>query len=94
MLQPLNIETTQIGNYEKLRKQLKMQNFVNYNDYKVIITKLEVKLCIIKDILLKVLSKLENLILIGNNALNVVPETNCGTKKYNNITLKLNYIKI
>ena len=44
--------------------------------------------------MLKVLSKLEKLILTGNNALNVVPETNCDTKKYNDITLKLNYIKI
>ena len=31
---------------------------------------------------------------MGNNALNVVPETNCDTKKYNDITLKLKYIKI
>ena len=33
MLQALNIETTQVENYDKLRKQLKKQNFVNYNDY-------------------------------------------------------------
>ena len=28
-----------------------------------------------------------------NNALNVVPETNCDTKKYNDISLKLKYTK-
>ena len=94
MLQALNIETTQVENYDKLRKQLKMQSFVNYNDYNVIIAKLEVKLCSTEDILLKELSKLEKLILMGNNALNVVPETNCDTKKYNDITLKPKYIKI
>ena len=71
-----------------------MQNFVNYNDYNVIIAKLEVKLCSTEDILLKELSKLEKLILMGNNALNVLPETNCDTKKYNDNTLKLKYIKI
>ena len=71
-----------------------MQNFVNYNDYNVIIAKLEVKLCSTEDILLRELSKLEKLILMGNNALNVVPETNCDTKKYNDITLKPKYIKI
>ena len=94
MLQALNIETTQVENYDKLRKQLKMQSFVNYNDYNVIIAKLEVKLCSTEDILLKELSKLEKLILMGNNALNVVLETNCDTKKYNDITLKPKYIKI
>ena len=94
MLQALNIETTQVENYDKLRKQLKMQSFVNYNDYNVIIAKLEVKLCSTEDILLKELSKLEKLILMGNNALNVVPETNCDTKEYNDITLKPKYIKI
>ena len=31
---------------------------------------------------------------MSNNALNVVPETNCDTKKYNDIILKLKYIKI
>ena len=94
MLQALNIETTVVKNYGKLRKQLKRQNFVNYNDYKVVIGKLEVKFYSIEDILLKELSKLEKLILMGNNALNVVPETNCDTKKYNDITLKLKYIKM
>ena len=94
MLQALNIETTQVENYDKLRKQLKMQSFVNYNDYNVIIAKLEVKLCSTEDILLRELSKLEKLILMGNNALNVVPETNCDTKKYNDITLKPKYIRI
>ena len=94
MLQALNIETTVVKNYGKLRKQLKKQNFVNYNDYKVVIGKLEVKFYSIEDILLKELSKLEKLILMGNNALNVVPETNCDTKKYNDITLKLKYIKM
>ena len=44
MLQALNTETTLLENYDKLRKQLKMQNFVNNNNYKVIIEKLEVKL--------------------------------------------------
>ena len=73
MLQALNIETTQAENYDKLQKQLKKQNFFNYNDYKVITGKLEVKLYSIEDILLKELSKLEKLILMGNNALNVVP---------------------
>ena len=71
-----------------------MQNFVNYNDYKVITAKLEVKLCSTEDILLKELSKLEKLILMGNNAVNVVLETNWNTKKYNDITLKQKYIKI
>ena len=94
MLQALNIETNLVGNYDKLRKHLKIQNFVNYNNYKVIIAKLEVKLCSTEDILLKELSKLEKVILMGNNALNIVPETNCDTKKYNDITLKLKYIKI
>ena len=94
MLQALNIETNLVGNYDKLRKHLKIQNFVNYNNYKVIIAKLEVKLCSTEDILLKELSKLEKVILMGNNALNIVPETNCDTKKYNGITLKLKYIKI
>ena len=94
MLQALNIEITLVENYDKLRKQVKKQNFVNYNDYKVIIGKLEVQLYSIEDILLKELSKLEKLILNGNNALNVVPETKCATKKYNNITLKLKYIKM
>ena len=90
MLQALNIETTLVENYEKLKNQ----NFVNYNECKVIIGKLEVKLYSIEDILLKELSKLEKLILMGNNALNVVPETKCDTKKYNDITLKLKYIKM
>ena len=94
MLQALNIETNLVGNYDKLRKHLKIQNFVNYNNYKVIIAKLEVKLCSTEDILLKELSKLEKVILMGNNALNIVPETNCDTKKYNDITLKLKYIRI
>ena len=94
MLQALNIETNLVGNYDKLRKHLKIQNFVNYNNYKVIIAKLEVKLCSTEDIPLKELSKLEKVILMGNNALNIVPETNCDTKKYNDITLKLKYIKI
>ena len=94
MLQALNIETTVVGNYDELRKQLKKQNFFNYNDYKVTAAKLEVKLCSMEDILLKEISKLENLILMGNNALNVVPEIDCDTKKYNDISLKLKYIKI
>ena len=89
MLQALNIETNLVENYDKLRKQLKKKNFVNYNEYKVIIGKLEVKLYSIEDILLKELSKLEKLILMANNALNVAPETKCDTKKYNDITLKL-----
>ena len=71
-----------------------MQNFVNYNNYKVIISKLEVKLCSIEDILLKELSKLEKLILMSSNASNVVPETKRDTNKYNYITLKLKYIKV
>ena len=75
MLQALNIETTLVENYDQLRKQLKMQNFVNYNDYKAITARLEVKLCSTEDILLKELSKLEKLILMGNNAVNVVLET-------------------
>ena len=87
MLQALNIETTLVENYGKLQKQVKKKNFVNDDDYKIIIAKLEV-------VLLKELSKLEKLILMGNNALNVVPEKNCDTK---NIliyfTLKLKYIK-
>ena len=58
MLQAFNIETTLVENYHKLRKQLKIQNFVNYNDYKIIIAKLEVKLCSTENILLKELSKL------------------------------------
>ena len=91
MLQAL---TTLLENYDKLRKQLKMQNFVNYNNYKVIISKLEVKLCSIEDILLKELSKLEKLILMSSNASNVVPETKRDTNKYNYITLKLKYIKV
>ena len=94
MLQAFNIETTLVENYRKLRKQLKIQNFVSYNDYKFIIAKLEVKLCSTENILLKELSKLEKLILMDNNVLNVVPETNCDTKKYNDIPLKLKYIKI
>ena len=88
------IETNLVENYDKLRKQLKKQNFVKYNDYKVIIGKLEVKLYSIEDILLKELSKIEKLILMGNNALNVVPETKCDTKKYNDIMLKLKHIKM
>ena len=94
MLQALNIEANLAKNYDKVRKQLKKQNFVNYNEYKVIIAKLEVKLYSIENILLKELSQLEKLILMGNNALNVVPERNCDTKKYNDISLKLKYIKI
>ena len=94
MLQALNIETNLVENYDKLRKHFKIQNFVNYNNYKVIIAKLEVILCSTEDILLKELSKLEKVILMGNNALNIVPETNSDTKKYNDITLKLKYIKI
>ena len=86
MLQALNIETTLVENYCKLQKQVKKKNFVNDDDYKVIIAKLEV-------VLLKELSKLEKLILMGNNALNVVPEKNCDTKKCNDITSKLKYIK-
>ena len=35
MLQAMNIETNLGENYGKLRKQLKMQNFVNCNDYKL-----------------------------------------------------------
>ena len=93
MLQAFNIETTLVENYHKLRKQLKIQNFVNYNDYKIIIAKLEVKLCSTENILLKELSKREKLILMDNNVLNVVPETNCDTKKYNDIPLKLKYMK-
>ena len=94
MLQTLNIETTLVENYDKLRKQLKKQDFVNYNDYKVIIAKLEVKLYSIKDILLKKRSKLEKLILMGNNSLNAVPKTNCDTETYNDTTLKLKYNKV
>ena len=94
MLQALNIAANLVENYDKVRKQLKKQNFVNYNEYKVIIAKLEVKLYSIEDILLKELSQLEKFILMGNNALNVVPERNCDTKKYNDISLKLKYIKI
>ena len=94
MLQALNTETTLVENYDKLRKQLKKQNFVNYNGYEVIIAKTEVKLYNIEDILLRELSKLEKLILMGINALNVVSRRNCDTKKYNDITLKLKHIKI
>ena len=93
-LQALNIETTVVENYDKLRKQLKMQIFINCNDYKVINAKLKVKLCSIEDILLKELSKLENFILMGNNASNLVSKTSCDTKKHNDITLKLKYINI
>ena len=60
MLQALNIETTVLKTYDKLIRELKKQNFVNYNDYKVIIAKLEVKLYSIKDMLLKELSKLKS----------------------------------
>ena len=94
MLQALSIETTLLENYGKLRKQLKKQNFVNYNDYEVIIEKPEVKLNSVEDFLLKELSILEKLILMGNNALNVVPEAKCDTKKHNDITLQLKYIKM
>ena len=94
ILQALNIETTLIEYNGKLRKQFKKQNFVSYNDYKAIIAKLEVKTYSIEDILLKELSKLETLIHMGNNALNVVPIRNCDTNKYDDITLKLKYIKI
>ena len=93
-LQAIDIETTQVESYDRLRKQLKIQSFVNYNDYQVIVAKLEVKFYSTEDILLKEPLKLETLILIGNNALNVVPETNCDTKTYNDITLKLKCIKI
>ena len=93
-LQAIDIETTQVESYDRLQKQLKIQSFVNYNDYQVIIAKLEVKFYSTEDILLKEPLKLETLILIGNNALNVVPETNCDTKTYNDITLKLKCIKI
>ena len=89
MLQALNNEANLVENNDKLQKQLTMHNFVNYNDYKAIIAKLEFKLCSIEDILLKELSKLEKLTLMGNNELNLVSETNCDTKKYNDITLKL-----
>ena len=89
MLQALNNEANLVENNDKLQKQLTMHNFVNYNDCKAIIAKLEVKLCSIEDILLKELSKLEKLTLMGNNELNLVSETNCDTKKYNDITLKL-----
>ena len=94
MLQALNIKTNPVENYDKLRIKLKMQNFVNCNDYKVIIAKLKVKICSIADILLKELSKPETLILMGNSASIAVPETNCDTKKYSDITLKLKYIKV
>ena len=94
MLQALNVEANVVENYDKVRKELKKLNFVNCNEYKVIIAKLEVKLYSIEDILLKELLQLEKLILMGNNALNVVPERNCDTKKYNDISLKLKYIKI
>ena len=94
ILEALIIETTLVENYDKLRKQLKKQNFVNCNDYKVIIGTLEVKLYSIEDILLQELSKLEKVILMGKNTLNVVPETNYNSKKYNDINLKLKYIKI
>ena len=89
MSQALNYEANLVENNDKLQKQLTMHNFVNYNDCKAIIAKLEVKLCSIEDILLKELSKLEKLTLMGNNELNLVSETNCDTKKYNDITLKL-----
>ena len=89
MLQALNNEANLVENNDKLQKQLTMHNFVNYNDYKAIIAKLEVKLCSIEDILLKELSKLEKLTLMGSNELNLVSETNCDIKKYNDITLKL-----
>ena len=94
MLQALNIKTNPVENYDKLRIKLKMQNFVNCNDYKIIITKRKVKICSIEDILLKELSKLETLILMGNSASIAVPKTNCDTKKYSAITLKLKYIKV
>ena len=45
MLQALNNEANLVENNDKLQKQLKKHNFVNYNDYKAIIAKLEVKLC-------------------------------------------------
>ena len=89
MLQALNIETNIVESYEKLQKQLKKQNFVNYNDYKVIIGKFEVRFCSIKGFLLKKLSKLENLIHMGNNVLNVVPGKNCDSNKFNDVTFKL-----
>ena len=74
MFQALNIEITLIQNYDKLRKKFKMQNLVNCNDYKVTIAEFKVKICSIEDILLKELSKLEKLILMASNALNVLPE--------------------
>ena len=89
MLQALNIGTNLVESYEKLQKQLKKQNFVNYNDYKIIIAKFEVRFCSIKGFLLKKLSKLENLIHMGNNVLNVVPGKNCDSNKFNDITFKL-----
>ena len=64
MLQALSIETTLIENYGKLKKQLKKHNFVKYNDYRVIIAKLEINIYSIKDITLIGLSKLENLIVM------------------------------
>ena len=90
MPQAYNIETTLVENYGKLRKQLKKQNLVNCNECKVKVVKPEVKLYNIEGILLNELSKLEKL---GNNTLNKVLETNCDTKKYNDITLNLKYIK-
>ena len=68
MLQALSIETNLVENHEKLRKQLKKHSFVKCSDYKVIITKLEVNLYSIEDIMLKGLSKLENLIAMCNNS--------------------------
>ena len=93
MLQAYNIKTTLVENYGKLRKQLKKQNLVNCNEYKVKVVKPEVKLYNIEGILLNELSKLEKLIFMGNNTLNKVLETNCDTNKYNDITLNLKYIK-
>ena len=74
--------------------QLKKQNFVKYSDYKVIIATLEVKRYRIENIMLKETSRLERLIFMGNNSLNVVPETNCDTKKYNDTTLKFKCINV
>ena len=90
----MNIETTFVENYDKFRKQHKKQNSVNCNEHKATFAKFEVKLYSIEAILLKELLKLKHLILMGNNLLNVVLETNYVTKKYHGTTINLEDIKV
>ena len=92
MLVTLNVDEKTIQSYDKLRKQLKNENYGNYREYTTLIAQLEVKLLSKEDELEQQLNEIEKDIFLKSGSLKTLPKSE--NAAYNALILKLKYIKI